>query len=375
MAETKGVSKIRVSVVSLTAVFLFILLAVVLNILFDNAPFIIPTLTSVALVVVTAALVYFTRGYSIAANSLVEAQNNQVKATCSQVTASNELVAATSNHVQVQKEQVEATNKQVAALTNPILYVDICVIERPIQNLVGVPMPQALEVFIQNVGPGNACDIILDVKDDFTFLAGNSVQWFKREIIKNSVTRLAPGQRRTLLIIVLGENPAIRKGTEDQIAKHEIALSYKNALTRKQFDDSFMLDFTYYFELIKRLSNIGYTSITTSDSSDVQKMIESMKRDRKRSPATYTLNLTQKEKDFIDRIYDSVGGTVTQWVMDDTLRTLATEAGLSEQEPNDYSRLFRDSGLAEVEIFHGGGIAMLKLTAYGVHYVRGLKTK
>jgi hypothetical protein len=175
------------------------------------------------------------------------------------------------------------------------------------------------------------------------------------------------------VIIVLGENPAIRKGTEDQIAKHEIALSYKNALTKEQFDDSFLLDFTYYFELIKRLSTIPYTTITTSDGSDVQKMNERMKRDRKRPPATYTLNLTQKEKDFIDRIYDSVGGTVTQWVMDDTLRALATEAGLSEQELNDYSMLLRDSGLAEVEILREGEIAMLKLTAYGVYYVRGLK--
>jgi hypothetical protein len=296
MAETEGVSKIRVAVVSLTAVFLYILLAVVLNILFDNAPFTIPTLTSVALVVVTAALVYFTRSYSVAANSLVKAQNRQV----------------------------EATNKQVAALTNPILYIDIRVIERPIQNLVGVPVPQALEVFIQNVGPGNACDIILDVKDDFTFLAGNSMQRFKSEIIKNGVARLAPGQRRTLVIIVLGENPAIRNGTEDQIAKHEIALSYKNALTKEQFDDSFLLDFTYYFALIKRLSTIGYTTITTSDRSDIQKMNESMKRDRKRPPATYTLNLTQKEKALIDRIYASVGGTVTQWVMHDTLRALAS---------------------------------------------------
>lgn len=259
MAETKGVSKIRVAIEWLTAVILLILLAVVLNILFYNAPFALPTLTSVALVAVTAALVYFTRGYSIAANNLVEAQNNQVEATCSQVAASDELVAATLNQVQVQKEQVEATNKQVDALTNPILYVDIRVIERPVQNLVGVPMPQALEVFIQNVGPGNACDIILDVKDDFTFLVRNTVQWFKTEIAKNGVARLAPGQRRTLVIIVLGENPAIRKGTEDQITKHEIALSYKNALTKEQFHDSFLLDFTYYFELVERLSTIPYT--------------------------------------------------------------------------------------------------------------------
>lgn len=374
MAEPNRFSKNYMAVLSLSAVFAFLALAVVLIILFDNAPFTLPTLTSIALVVVTAALVYFTRSYAIAANSLVEAQNNQVEATRSQVAASNELVAATLNQVQAQREQVEATNKQVAALTNPILCVDIHVIERPIQNLVGVPMPQALEVFIQNVGPGNACDIILDVKDDFTFLVGNSVQWFKSEIIKNGVTRLAPGQRRTLVIIVLGENPAIRKGTEDQIAKHEIALSYKNALTKEQFHDSFLLDFTYYFELIERLSTMPYTTASTSDRSDVQRLIEKMKPDRKRPYATYALNLTQKEKDFIDRIYDSVSGTVTQWVMGDKLHILAEEAGLTEQELHDYSMLFRDSGLAEVEIFHGGAIEMLKLTAYGVHYVRGLKT-
>jgi hypothetical protein len=354
MAEPNYFSKNRMTVLSLSAVFAFLALAVVLIILFDNVPFILPTLMSVALVVVTAALVYFTRSYSVATNRLVEAQNNQVEATRSQLAASNELVAATLNEVQVQREQVEATKEQVAALTNPILYVDIRVIERPIQNLVGLPMPQALEVFIQNVGPGNACDIILDVKDDFTFLAGNSVQWFKSEIIKSGVTRLAPGQRRTLVIIVLGENPAIRKGTEDQIAKHQIALSYKNALTKEQFDDSFLLDFTYYFALIERLSTIPYTTARTGDRSDAQRLIERMKRDRKRPPATYTLNLTQKEKDFIVRIYDSVGGTVTQWLMDNSLRTLAKEAGLTEQESNEYSMLFRDSGLAEVEILHGG---------------------
>jgi len=56
MAEPKSISKNRMTVLSLSAVFAFLALAVVLIVLFDNVPFILPTLTSVALVVVTAAL-------------------------------------------------------------------------------------------------------------------------------------------------------------------------------------------------------------------------------------------------------------------------------------------------------------------------------
>jgi hypothetical protein len=327
-------------------------------------------------------LVEATQGYVHTTTNLVEETKGYRSAMTDLVDETKDYVSVTTDLVNETREYAKATNELVAALTNPILYVDISLIERPMQNLVGVPVPEAFEVFVQNVGPGSAYDVNLDVKEDLVYVQGSGIRHLKEEIIKSNVTRLAPGQRRSLVIIIIMENlvkeklgtRGIRERLRPEFAKHEVTVSYKN-VNREDFNDSFLLDFTYYFELIKRLLEIPHPTSTSSDRSDLQKLVDRMKPDKKPPYATYALNLTEKEQDFTDRIYNSAGGTVTQWVMSDALRTLAKEAELTEQELNDYSMLFRDSGLVEVEIYHGGAIAMLKLTAYGVHYARSLKSK
>ena len=232
MAEINNVSKISLAVITLISAFLFLLLAFLVYILLGNALYALSTSASVALVVATATLAYFTRSYSIAADNLV---------------------AAT-------QEQASATKEQVAALTKPILYVDMSIIERPIQNLEGVPIPQALELFVKNVGSGDASNIILDMQDDYRFFIGNSFVSLKKEIAKSNITRLAPGQKRTLAVIVLGENRSHGKFLDDLTVQREIRISYKNSFTTDECSESSVLDFAHYLELADRLSAIPYTT-------------------------------------------------------------------------------------------------------------------
>jgi hypothetical protein len=168
------------------------------------------------------------------------------------------------------------------------------------QNLVGVPVPEAFEVFVQNVGPGSAYDVSLDVKEDLMYVQGSGIRRLKEEIKKSNVTRLAPGQRRTLVIIIIAENltkekvgtRGIRERLRQEFAKHEVTVSYKN-VNQQDFTDSFLLDFTYYFELIRRLVDIPHPTSTSSDSYDLQKLLDMMKLDKKRPYATYALNLRE----------------------------------------------------------------------------------
>ena len=202
----------------------------VLDYLTGSTTLAISAVASFALVLVTAVLAVFTYRYAEAAN-----------------------------------KQAEATNRQVKALTNPILKVDIHIIERsnvielPMENVVGVPPTQvALEVFIQNVGPGNACEVTFDVKDDFTFIVGGIFQRFN-SLNTLVLKRLAPGQRRSLALIILSENEKrINDKNTNQMTRNEITVTYKNA-TGDSFSESFLLDFIYSFELINALKSIPYT--------------------------------------------------------------------------------------------------------------------
>jgi type III secretory pathway component EscV len=215
---------------------------------------------SFALVFVTAVLVLFTYRYTEATTKQVEVTTQQVRVQMKQVSSLEQQAELQREQVEVQREQVEATNRQVKALTNPILNVDIQIIERPLQNVVGVPMPEALEVFIHNVGPGNACEITFDVKekDDFMFFVGQSFQNFKSlDIIRNGVKRLAPGQRRSLATIFL--SPENRRDLAEMTG-NEVTLTYKNTIG-DSFVESYLLDFSYNFELIKTLSNIPYSTL------------------------------------------------------------------------------------------------------------------
>jgi hypothetical protein len=216
----------------------------VLDYLTGSTTLAISAVASFALVLVTAVLAVFTYRYAEAANKQAEATNRQVKAA---------------------NKQAEATNRQVKALTNPILKVDIHIIERsnvielPMENVVGVPPTQvALEVFIQNVGPGNACEVTFDVKDDFTFIVGGIFQRFN-SLNTLVLKRLAPGQRRSLALIILSENEKrINDKNTNQMTRNEITVTYKNA-TGDSFSESFLLDFIYSFELINALKSIPYT--------------------------------------------------------------------------------------------------------------------
>jgi hypothetical protein len=260
MAEINNVSKISLAVITLISAFLFLLLAFLVYILLGNALYALSTSASVALVVATATLAYFTRSYSIAADNLVAATQEQASATKEQVAATQEQASATKEQVAATQEQASATKEQVAALTKPILYVDMSIIERPIQNLEGVPIPQALELFVKNVGSGDASNIILDMQDDYRFFIGNSFVSLKKEIAKSNITRLAPGQKRTLAVIVLGENRSHGKFLDDLTVQREIRISYKNSFTTDECSESSVLDFAHYLELADRLSAIPYTT-------------------------------------------------------------------------------------------------------------------
>ncbi len=243
--------------VTLFVIAVLVLAGVTLGLIYitGSATLAISAVASFALVFVTAVLALFTYHYKEAATKQVGVTTQQVRVQMEQVSSLKEQAELQREQIRVQSEQVEATNRQVTALTNPILNVDIQIIERPMQNVVGLPMPEALEVFVQNVGPGNACEIAFHVKekDDFTFDVGQTVQKFKSlDTIRKGVKRLAPGQRRSLATIFLS---SVNRRELSEMTGNEVTLTYKNA-TGDSFTESYLLDFSYNFELVKTLSNI-----------------------------------------------------------------------------------------------------------------------
>jgi hypothetical protein len=305
-----------------------------LNYIIGNATLAISAVASFALVLVTAVLALYTYHYTEAAT-----------------------------------KQVEAMNRQVEALTNPILNVGIQIIERTIQNVAGVAV--ALEVYIQNAGPGNACEITFDVKekDDFTFVVGQTFQRFRiLDTIRDGVKRLPPGQRRSLATIILSPDNVSRRDM-GEMTKNEVMLTYKNA-TGDSFTDSYLLDFDYNFELIKTLSNIPYSTLYRAPRPDA----------RPKTPAhsmpildLTKKDLTEPEKEFLRSLYDCVNeDDVTGYIQDKELYTLAEKIGLNEHDAYRCTMVLKAFGLVEVDFVLGGGIAHLKLTSSGVLYARRL---
>ena len=310
----------------------------VLNYVTGSSTLAISAVASFALVLVTAVLALYTHHYTEAAN-----------------------------------KQAEATNRQVDALTNPILNVDIHVIERsnvielPMENVVGVPpTPVALEVFIQNVGPGNACEVTFDVKDNFTFVVGGMFHNFN-ELNTLRLKRLAPGQRRSLALIILSEN-ADRINKLGEMTKNKITVTYKNA-TGHSFPESFLLDFSYNVQLIIDLKSIPYTPTRAHRRDERQKtpaysrpLLDLTKRD-----------LTEQENEFLLVIYDCVKeNDVTRPITRKQLNKLTEKIGVNELDAYRYTMLLKAFGLVEVDFLLGGAIADLKLTSNGVLYIRRL---
>jgi hypothetical protein len=129
-----------------------------------------------------------------------------------------------------------------------------------------VNRPVALEVFIQNVGAGEAFDIDFTQVEDFSFrmLTGHEpatsggraiiaeLYFNERAIIKNGIERLAPQQKKRLARIVLKDNEGVIR--QRLISKvRSVSLTYKKHSRKEKISDSFNLDFSYYFELVDLL--------------------------------------------------------------------------------------------------------------------------
>jgi low affinity Fe/Cu permease len=253
----------------ITAVAYVAAIIVALVILTVIVGFFIPPLFSVipafALVFVTAVLVIVTSKYVEATNELVAAQREMQSIQDNQLAATNRLVSA-------EEDQAEAINNEVSALTDPILLVDIKVVEIVTQHTRGglpprgVSEPVALEVFIQNVGPGEAFDINFTQIEDFTFQmlrtqepaesksrSAAAIQHFNElKTLKDGVKRLAPHQKKRLARIVLKDN----RGDTRQLLRsntRSLSLTYKKQSSQAEIPDSFILDFPYYFELVDLL--------------------------------------------------------------------------------------------------------------------------
>jgi hypothetical protein len=128
-----------------------------------------------------------------------------------------------------EEQQASAITSEVAALTDPILLVDIQVVEIATQHTranlpaKGVNRPVSLELFIQNVGLGEAFTIDFNEVEDFIFrrLTGHeppesggraiiAFQHFNElAVIQNGIERLAPQQKKRLARIVLKDNGGI----------------------------------------------------------------------------------------------------------------------------------------------------------------------
>ena len=244
---------------------------VIVGILTVIVGYVLPAFVSVipafALVFVTAVLVIVTNNYVKASNDLVTAQEKMLSTQNGQLDATNRLVSA-------EEAQANAINNEVAALTDPILLVDMKVVEKIVTQHTraglppgGVSVPVALEVYIQNVGPGEAFDINFTQVEDFDFQMpktqeaaeskGRSTvaipQLFSElKIIKDGVKRLAPQQKKILARIVLKDNV----GDIRQLLRNNprsISRTYKKQLSKEKTPDSFILDFPYYFELVDLL--------------------------------------------------------------------------------------------------------------------------
>jgi len=165
------------------------------------------------------------------------------------------LVYFTSQYTKAAATQAEAIDRQVEVQTSPLVYVDIQLVEHTSRDLV------ALELFIKNVGLGNACNIAfsIDDEDNFVFLVGNVVHHFN-EIRAKKIKRLAPGQRKTLEFIYLPENNPDRVGGagEEINKRRTLTVTFENE-TGKLLSEHYVLDFPYIFDLIGKLEHIGYT--------------------------------------------------------------------------------------------------------------------
>ena len=228
------------------------------------SPAFVSVIPAFALVFATGVLVLVTNNYVTATNELVTAQENmlstqkeQVFATSQSSSAEQDQAIATRKLVLSQKEQVEAINSQVEAITDPILQVDIRVVERPTRRA-DVFAPMALEVFIQNVGPGEAFNIQFTEIDDFVYYLNTGgpdsstpkpQKLSELKIMKDGVKRLAPQQKRTLARIVLDDNRGDYLGR----STHSVSITYRKLSSKDEIPDSFTLDFPYYFELVALL--------------------------------------------------------------------------------------------------------------------------
>jgi hypothetical protein len=215
------------------------------------SPAFVAVIPAFALVFATAVLVLVTNNYVTATNELVVAQENMLSTQNEQLSATNQLVSA-------EEDQALAINSEVGALTDPILQVDIQVAQRATQRA-GVFVPVALEVFIQNVGSGEAFNIQFSEIDDFTYFVNTTgdpdhsspkpQKFSELKTVKDEVKRLAPQQRKTLARIVLRDNNRdfLRRSA------HSVSIKYKKNSSTDEVRDSFMLDFPYYFELVALL--------------------------------------------------------------------------------------------------------------------------
>jgi hypothetical protein len=235
--------------------FLIAIVGIVTAVVGVFSPVFVSVIPAFALVFATAVLVAVTNNYVAATDELVVEQKKMLSTQNKQLNATGQLVSAEEN-------QAQAINSEVEALTNAILLVDMQVIQRPTQRP-EVVVPVALEVFIQNVGPGEAFDINFTKIEDFVFLVNTtqkkhgdgstlSARHFNElKIMTDGVERLAPQQKKRLARIVLGDNVG---GAREQLSfPRSLSLTYKQHSSTDEIRDSFTLDFPYYFELVDLL--------------------------------------------------------------------------------------------------------------------------
>jgi hypothetical protein len=215
------------------------------------SPAFVAVIPAFALVFVTAVLVAVTNNYVTATDELVAEQKKMLSTQNNQLTATTQLVSA-------EEAQAQAINSEVGALTDPILLVDMQVIQRATRRA-GVFVPVALEVFIQNLGPGEAFDIKFTEIDDFTYYiktgdptrssSPKPQKFSELKIMKHGMKRLAPQQRKTLARIVLDDNNGDYLGR----STHPVSITCQKRSSPNEIRDSFTLDFPYYLELINLL--------------------------------------------------------------------------------------------------------------------------
>jgi hypothetical protein len=157
------------------------------------------------------------------------------------------LVIATFYLGRITRRYVELTKALVESQTNPLLLLDAELVERH----------SILNVFIKKIGQSFAYNVELEVvkneegEDDFVFLVEGKVRKFQDEIIKNSLERLSPGQKRVLVSIPLLDNLA--KSLMGELKKRrEVKVGYTNVREKKCERQNYLLDFPYWINLWER---------------------------------------------------------------------------------------------------------------------------